>query len=170
MNTNDKVRRDAYFCIHTTMQSGFECLIPARGYNLKSWLAFEERLGAKYEYDEITEQAYIHLMLGDPNDPLGEKYGPASERTAQQENPPKRSRGKAKVEDSPKPRTPRKTTTQAGKKSPVSCGNPQCVMCANPRKTFKELTIQEKRHLQNVEAQRDKRSNGIYESESDMYQ
>lgn len=100
------------------MQSGFECLIPARGYSLKSWLAFEERLGAKYEYDEITEQAYIHLMLGDPNDPLGEKYGPASERTAQQENPPKRSRGKAKVEDSPKPRTPRKTTAQAGKKEP----------------------------------------------------
>ena len=118
MTTTDRVRRDAYFCIHTTMQSGFECLIPARGYSLKSWLAFEERLGAKYEYDEITEQAYIHLMLGDPNDPLGEKYGPASERTAQQENPPKRGRGKAKVEDSPKPRTPRKTTTQAGKKEP----------------------------------------------------
>ena len=114
----DKVRRDAYFCIHTTMQSGFECLIPARGYSLKSWLAFEERLGAKYEYDEITEQAYIHLMLGDPNDPLGEKYGPASKGTAQQENPPKRGRGKAKVEDSPKPRTPRKTTTQAGKGKP----------------------------------------------------
>ena len=100
------------------MQSGFECLIPARGYNLKSWLAFEERLGAKYEYDEITEQAYIHLMLGDPNDPLGEKYGPASEGTAQQENPPKRSRGKAKVEDSPKPRTPRKTTAPTSKEKP----------------------------------------------------
>lgn len=111
--TQATVRRDAYFCIHTTMQSGFECLIPARGYSLKSWLAFEERLGAKYEYDEITEQAYIHLILGDPNDPFGEKYG-----TAQQENPSKKASREAKVEDSPKPRTPRKTTTQAGKGKP----------------------------------------------------
>jgi|688.fasta_scaffold86155_2 hypothetical protein len=115
---NDTVRRDAYFCIHTTMQSGFECLIPARGYNLKSWLAFEDRLGAKYEYDEITEQAYIHLMLGDPNDPLGEKYGPASKGTAQQETAPKRGRGKTKAEDSKSTRTPRKTTAPTSKEKP----------------------------------------------------
>ena len=44
--------------------------------------------------------------------------------------------------------------------SPVSCGSPKCLMCANPRKTFKELTIQEKRHLQEMEILRDKRSNG----------
>lgn len=25
----------------------------------------------------------------------------------------------------------------------MDCGNPDCVMCANPRKTFKERTIQE---------------------------
>lgn len=30
----------------------------------------------------------------------------------------------------------------------LNCGNPNCVMCANPRKTFKELTIQEKRLYQ----------------------
>jgi hypothetical protein len=113
------VRRDAYFCIHTTMQSGFECLIPARGYNLKSWLAFEDRLGAKYDYDEITEQAYIHLVLGDPNDPLGEKYGPTSKGTAQQETAPKRGRGKAKAKDSKSTRTPRKTTTSTSKEKPT---------------------------------------------------
>ena len=27
----------------------------------------------------------------------------------------------------------------------MNCGNPKCVMCSNPRKTFKELTIQERR-------------------------
>jgi hypothetical protein len=27
----------------------------------------------------------------------------------------------------------------------MNCGNPNCVMCGNPRKTFKEPTIQEKR-------------------------
>ena len=27
----------------------------------------------------------------------------------------------------------------------LNCGNPDCVMCANPRKTFKQKTIQELR-------------------------
>ena len=31
----------------------------------------------------------------------------------------------------------------------LNCGNPKCVMCANPRKVFKEKTIQEKRFEQN---------------------
>ena len=30
----------------------------------------------------------------------------------------------------------------------VNCGNPKCIMCSNPRKTFKELTAQEKRMFQ----------------------
>jgi hypothetical protein len=31
------------------------------------------------------------------------------------------------------------------KKHALNCGNPNCVMCMNPRKAFKEKTIQEKR-------------------------
>ena len=34
----------------------------------------------------------------------------------------------------------------------LNCGNPNCVMCGNPRKTFKEKTIQEKRAEQDVES------------------
>jgi hypothetical protein len=30
----------------------------------------------------------------------------------------------------------------------MDCGNPNCVMCGNPRKIFKEKTIQEKRFEQ----------------------
>jgi uncharacterized protein YdaU (DUF1376 family) len=30
----------------------------------------------------------------------------------------------------------------------MDCGNPKCVMCGNPRKTFNELTQQEKRLFQ----------------------
>ena len=33
----------------------------------------------------------------------------------------------------------------------MNCGNPKCVMCANPRKVFKEKTIQEKRLEQDIE-------------------
>jgi hypothetical protein len=27
----------------------------------------------------------------------------------------------------------------------MDCGNPKCMMCGNPRKTFKEVTHQEKK-------------------------
>lgn len=30
----------------------------------------------------------------------------------------------------------------------LNCGDPSCIMCSNPRKTFKEKTIQEKRFYQ----------------------
>ena len=30
----------------------------------------------------------------------------------------------------------------------MDCGNPECVMCGNPRKFFKEPTIQEKSFIQ----------------------
>jgi hypothetical protein len=43
----------------------------------------------------------------------------------------------------------------------MNCGNPKCVMCANPRRTFKELTQQEKRMFQDVEKITDKHSNGL---------
>ncbi len=43
----------------------------------------------------------------------------------------------------------------------TNCGNPSCVLCANPRKTFKELTIQEQRLFQDLDKETDKHSNGI---------
>jgi hypothetical protein len=43
----------------------------------------------------------------------------------------------------------------------MNCGNPKCVMCGNPRKTFKELTQQEKRLYQDVDRTTDKHSNGL---------
>ena len=47
------------------------------------------------------------------------------------------------------------------KKHAMNCGNPNCVMCGNPRKTFKELTQQEKRLFQDVDTPNDKHSNGL---------
>lgn len=34
------------------------------------------------------------------------------------------------------------------KRSVISCGNPKCVYCANPRRVFKEKTIQERKFEQ----------------------
>ena len=42
------------------------------------------------------------------------------------------------------------------------CGNPDCYLCGNPRKTHKDkLTAQEKRLFQDVEKTTDKHSNGL---------
>ena len=30
----------------------------------------------------------------------------------------------------------------------LNCGDPKCIMCSNPRKTFKQKTIQERRFYQ----------------------
>ncbi len=44
----------------------------------------------------------------------------------------------------------------------LDCGNPECFLCGNPRKTHKDkLTQQEKRLFQDTETVRDKRSNGL---------
>jgi hypothetical protein len=48
------------------------------------------------------------------------------------------------------------------KRHAMDCGNPQCYLCGNPRKTHKDkLTQQEKRLFQDTEQVRDKHSNGL---------
>jgi hypothetical protein len=44
----------------------------------------------------------------------------------------------------------------------MDCGNPQCFLCGNPRKTHKDrLTAQEKRLFQDLDRITDKHSNGL---------
>lgn len=50
----------------------------------------------------------------------------------------------------------------------MNCGNPKCVMCGNPRKTFKEPTQQEKRLFQDVDAHTNKHSNGLIINEENI--
>lgn len=48
----------------------------------------------------------------------------------------------------------------------MDCGNPDCYICGNPRKTHKDkLTAQEKRMYQNVDKTTDKHSNGLPDPE-----
>lgn len=51
------------------------------------------------------------------------------------------------------------------KVSGMTCGDPKCAMCGNPRKFFKEPTMQEKRQQQDVDNTRAKRSNGVTPSD-----
>ena len=50
----------------------------------------------------------------------------------------------------------------------MNCGNPDCFMCANPRKMFNELTQQEKRIFQDIDTPNDKRSNGLKNDQEDI--
>ena len=47
------------------------------------------------------------------------------------------------------------------KKHAMDCGNPQCILCGNPRKIFKERTQQEKSFYQDLDNGNDKKSNGL---------
>lgn len=122
----NKVNRDDYFVLHVTMPSGFEFKIPARGYNLKSWLAFEERLESTVIVEQTNASVYEHLIFGDPNDALGElQNGSNNKRKAQRKNSSEGSESKTKAEDSKAVRTPRKRATSTGKEKPTVMRKPK---------------------------------------------
>ena len=50
----------------------------------------------------------------------------------------------------------------------MNCGNPKCMLCSNPRKTFKSLTAQEKRLYQDMEKVSDRHSNGLNNDQEDF--
>ena len=43
----------------------------------------------------------------------------------------------------------------------MNCGDPKCALCANPRRTFKQLTAQEQRPFQDLDSPNDRHSNGL---------
>lgn len=49
----------------------------------------------------------------------------------------------------------------------MDCGNPECYLCGNPRKTHKDkLTAQEKRIFQDLDNTNDRHSNGLAPDDS----
>jgi hypothetical protein len=106
-----KTNRDDYFVIHSTMPSGFECKIPARGYNLKSWLAIEDKLNATYYYEQTTKAVYEHLVFGDPNAVID----------TEDDDEPRASKGKALKETAAK-RKPRAKASEDSKRVSKSRG------------------------------------------------
>ena len=60
---------------------------------------------------------------------------------------------------------PIKDAHKFAKQHAMNCGNPKCMLCANPRKTFNELTLQERRMFQDIDKETDKHSNGLKNDE-----
>ena len=55
------VEYDGYYLIDVVARNGFCLTIPARGYDLKSWLNFEKSLGSAVEYRAVSEQEWTRL-------------------------------------------------------------------------------------------------------------
>lgn len=56
-----KIEYDGYYLIDVVARNGFCLTIPARGYNLKSWLNFEKSLGSTVEYRAVSDQEWMKL-------------------------------------------------------------------------------------------------------------
>ena len=132
-----KTNRDDYFVIHSTMPSGFECKIPARGYNLKSWLAFEDKLNATYYYEQTTKAVYEHLVFGDPNaviDTEDDNEPRASKGKALKETAAKRKPRQQASEDSERVRSTRKRTAPTSKEARTELREPKVRTVRKPTK------------------------------------
>lgn len=55
----EKIEYDGYYLISATSKNGHKSTIPARGYNLKSWLNFEKSLGSEAVHKQVTEKEYM---------------------------------------------------------------------------------------------------------------
>jgi hypothetical protein len=64
---------------------------------------------------------------------------------------------------------PNEEPHRLAKRHALNCGNPKCLMCGNPRKMWHEMTIQERKHFQEMEIVRARHSNGSVVDEIEVY-
>jgi hypothetical protein len=53
------VEYDGYYFVDVVSRDGFRLTIPARGYNLRSWINFEKSLGSQVEYRAVSEKVWM---------------------------------------------------------------------------------------------------------------
>ena len=53
------VEYDGYYFVDVVSRNGFRLTIPARGYNLRSWINFEKSMGSQVEYREVSEKVWM---------------------------------------------------------------------------------------------------------------
>ena len=61
-----KISRDGYYQISVLLEDGFKFKVPARGYNLKSLLEFEQSLDSvkEHSFKEITKKEFEKMTVG----------------------------------------------------------------------------------------------------------
>jgi hypothetical protein len=53
------VEYDGYYFVDVVSRDGFRLTIPARGYNLRSWINFEKSMGSQVEYRAVSEKVWM---------------------------------------------------------------------------------------------------------------
>lgn len=114
-----KVLRDAYFFIDVTWKSGFQHRVPARGYELKSWLAHLERNNwiERAVYSETTAEEFNQHCYEKPATKAAPAKKPAVSKKNSSKTPqkPKKTVDKAPKKAHNKPITANTATTTASR-------------------------------------------------------
>ena len=55
----EKVEYDGYYFLDVVAKGGHKMTVPARGYNLKSWVNFEKSLGSTVEFRAVPEKEWM---------------------------------------------------------------------------------------------------------------
>ena len=73
-NETTKFNRDSYYVLTVTMTK-VSFKIFCRGYDIKSWMAFQESVGAEYVWEETTREAYEDYYCQPLDVPLDDDEG-----------------------------------------------------------------------------------------------
>jgi hypothetical protein len=103
VTAKEPVEYDGYYFVDAVAKSGHKMTIPARGYNLKSWINFEKSLGSTVEYRAVSEKVWMKTHW---------TQTPYEEVTPKAKKTPAK---KAVVKKPAAKKTPAKKTTKAKK-------------------------------------------------------
>jgi hypothetical protein len=95
------VEYDGYYFVDVVTRDGFRLTIPARGYNLRSWINFEQNLGAQVEYRAVSEKIRMKTHW--------------TQTPYEEEKPAKKAPAKKAVKKAPAKKAPAKKTIKAKK-------------------------------------------------------
>ena len=59
VTAKEPVEYDGYYFVDAVAKDGYKMTIPARGYNLRSWINFEKSLGCTVEYRVVSEKVWM---------------------------------------------------------------------------------------------------------------
>jgi hypothetical protein len=107
VSAKEPVEYDGYYFVDAVAKSGHKITIPARGYNLRSWVNFEKSLGSTVEYRAVSEKEWMTTHW--TQTPY-EEVTPKAKKA-----PAKKAAKKSAVKKAPAKKAPAKKTTKVKK-------------------------------------------------------
>jgi hypothetical protein len=117
-SVKESVEYDGYYFVDVVAKNGHKLTIPARGYNLRSWVNFEKSLGSTVEYRAVSEKEWMktHWTQTPYEDETPKtKKAPVKKPAAKKAPVKKVAAKKAPVKKAASKKAPAKKTTKAKK-------------------------------------------------------